>query len=1025
MESVGSSVVSVPSAWRRAKPTQPSTPALIESLEWAAAAHRAGIAPRWPGIGRYQACGKLGQGGMSTVWEALDDQLGRRVAIKLLLPDVSSEHGERLLREAQALAKLSHPNVVQVYEVLEVEGLTSVVMELVEGQTLRRWQEQQPRPEWRACVELYLQAGRGLAAAHAAGLVHRDFKPDNCIVDADGRVRVLDFGLVAREREEPTVDEVDLFSTSDSLELPLTRPGTLLGTTVYMPPERLGLGVSDGAAGDQFSFCISLYEALYGERPFGGSSVGEIKAAIEQGRIRKAPEGTRVPPRLRRIVLRGLASAPGDRWDSMAELLGALERVVAPYRRWPWLGAALLGTTTVGALASAMVIGGPEPTPCTGVEALLDGVWDARQRRAVQEAVVGTGTPHGLETWERLEPMLDAYAQQWTAKHGEVCEATRLTAVQTEVDMGLRMRCLDGRRTALREVVAVLARPDEETRRSAIELVAGLPVLAQCDDLEALHAELPPPRDPELAAAVEDARARLSRARAQREAGSYAEGEREASAVVEVAEWLGYEPLLAEALLERGEARVSLAERDAEHDLARAYDLAQRIEHRYAETRAAIVLARLVANDLSKLGAATVWGRSANNLAGRPGMDPLLEAEAASALGHVRMVKGWLEDAPELTLALELQQDALARYESVLGPSHPAVAEALEAVGDVLMKDKDLAGAQESYERALAIYEASLGPSHPEVADLLSKLGDALVKQQEPQMALELHERELAIQSAVFGPWHPSVARAWTRIGMALHLQGRLEEALALHELALDMTTASLGRDNQAVIGILSEIGFVLRDRGQIAEALAHYDESVAIRDRLQGPWHPSVVIVLKNIGRELSERGMVALAEEYYREALRRNESGRAYPVTRADLTLLLAELAAERGEREQVLEHAERAFEELDELPAGSSSILHRGQFVLARALWGDVKQRGRARQLAEQARAGFRELVRADEGLADELEEVERWLAARGGVEDELREAHDLPSAQQNRRRSLYCTSSWISTCLLHPYAKMKHQ
>ena len=272
------------------------------------------------------------------MWEAIDEQLGRRVAIKVLRSALSTDHELRLRREAQALARLSHPHVVQVYEVIDVDGLTALVMELVQGPTLRQWQQRDPRPGWKSCVEVYLQAGRGLAAAHAAGLVHRDFKPDNCIVDEHGRVRMLDFGLVAREHDEPiTTEKLALPSAGDSLELSLTRTGTLMGTVGYMPPEQLGRhGSTNGAAGDQFSFCISLYEAIHGERPFAGASEDELRLAIEDGRIRAAPAGMRVPPRLRAILVRGLAAEPEARWPAMAELLDALERVVKPSRRWPW-----------------------------------------------------------------------------------------------------------------------------------------------------------------------------------------------------------------------------------------------------------------------------------------------------------------------------------------------------------------------------------------------------------------------------------------------------------------------------------------------------------------------------------------------------------------------------------------------------------------------------------------------------------------------------------------------------------------
>jgi serine/threonine protein kinase len=214
-------------------------------------------------IGRFILLDTLGEGGMGTVLEAYDETLDRKVAVKLLHPAIAESNAKRLVREAQALAKLSHPNVVGVYEVGNVEGRTFIAMELVRGETLKQWQGQDPRPGWRECVEVYVQAGQGLAAAHAVGLVHRDFKPGNCVIDNHGRVRVLDFGLV-RELDAASVDEPAgastlLRPTDAALETSLTRTGTVLGTVAYMPLEQLSGALAD-VQSDQFSFCVSLYE---------------------------------------------------------------------------------------------------------------------------------------------------------------------------------------------------------------------------------------------------------------------------------------------------------------------------------------------------------------------------------------------------------------------------------------------------------------------------------------------------------------------------------------------------------------------------------------------------------------------------------------------------------------------------------------------------------------------------------------------------------------------------------------------
>ncbi|HEX8821716.1 MAG TPA: protein kinase, partial [Archangium sp.] len=243
------------------------------------------VLERGTAVGRYLVLEKLAAGGMGVVYAAYDPELDRRVALKLLRATalgLDAEEGrQHLLREAQAMARVSHPNVVPVYDVGTFDQQVFLAMELVEAQTLRQWMQAAPRT-WRQVLALFLDAGQGLAAAHAAGVVHGDFKPENLLVGTDGRIRITDFGLAhtATPGEDAT---------------PVTG-----GTPAYMAPEQLASGARANARTDQFSFCVSLYEALYGERPFAGSSVRDLSAEVLAGRVLAAPTGTRVPPWLRR-----------------------------------------------------------------------------------------------------------------------------------------------------------------------------------------------------------------------------------------------------------------------------------------------------------------------------------------------------------------------------------------------------------------------------------------------------------------------------------------------------------------------------------------------------------------------------------------------------------------------------------------------------------------------------------------------------------------------------------------------------
>ncbi|QRN97358.1 protein kinase [Archangium violaceum] len=277
-------------------------------------------------LGRYVIETRLGAGGMGVVYAAKDPSLGRTVALKLLRPGAGTGEDEgraRLVREAQAMARLSHPNVLPLFELGTEEGRVFLAMERVEGPTLAGWLRERERP-WREVLALFLQAGEGLAAAHRAGLVHRDFKPANVLVGADGRPRVTDFGLVRHgTREEGGTPGAVL---GDPEESALTRVGAVPGTPAYMSPEQLA-GLEVDARGDQFSFCVALHEALHGVRPF------EARAR-DEARWRRVPvpRRPRLPGHVRAALDRGLSLEPEARFPSMDELLAALARPPTP--RW-------------------------------------------------------------------------------------------------------------------------------------------------------------------------------------------------------------------------------------------------------------------------------------------------------------------------------------------------------------------------------------------------------------------------------------------------------------------------------------------------------------------------------------------------------------------------------------------------------------------------------------------------------------------------------------------------------------------
>ncbi|MEM9453294.1 MAG: tetratricopeptide repeat protein [Myxococcota bacterium] len=931
--------------------------------------------PRGQALGRYLLLGELGSGGMGTVFKAYDESLERAVAIKLLSAEAAERHAERLRREAQALAKLSHPNVVQVYEVGQHDGQWFIAMELIHGQTLRTWQET-PRG-WRKCVEIYLQAGAGLVAAHAKGFIHRDFKPDNCIVDRAGRPRVLDFGLVGAA--EPVLDvisgEIEAIGRGErDLDAPLTESGTVLGTPAYMPPEQMR-GEGADARSDQFSFCVSLYEAVYGERPFDGDTMSALLEAVSLGTMRTTPKGMKVPGSLRQILVRGLASNPLHRWSSMEEMLAELQRLVAPNRgRWLALSATValgLGLFGIGQAYQADV-----GQRCTGARAQLEGIWDDDRRQQVRDAILGTELSFASDTWDRVEPGLDTYARDWTDTHTEACEATSVRGEQTPEEMSLRMRCLDQRRTALRATVGQLTDANAETNarvvENAVKLVVGLPTLARCNDLAWLEQQdqlVPPPENPKAAGAVEAQRARLVEIEAMQKAGRYAEALEEAEEVVERAERLGYPPFRAEALYWRGALREDNGQyAKAEEDLQQAYALAVSHQHDPVALDTAQALVFVVGVQLARHVEGQQWGEmNALPLAQRSG-EPFQESLSLSNLGLVFNSQG------DYGNARVYHQRALAIFEDTLGSDHPNVADSLSNLGIVFSHQGDYENARMHFEQALAIQERALGPDHPNVADSLNNLGLVFFRKGDDEEALVHHQRALAIREKAPGPSHPSVANSLNNLGLVFKSSGDNESARRHFEQALAILENALGSDHPLLANSLNNLGNIFDNQGDYEDAKLHHQRALTIRERALGPNHPNVADSLNNLGNVFSSLGDNESARHHFERALAIQERalGLDHPYVAYPL-FGLAEVALKANNSVSAQAHAERAVS-IREAATVTPTLLAEARFVLARALWSKHSERSRARALAEQARRAYAE---HGKGREDDLAEVNAWL------------------------------------------------
>jgi tetratricopeptide (TPR) repeat protein/predicted Ser/Thr protein kinase len=440
-------------------------------------------------IGRYMVLGPIGRGGMGVVYKAYDPELDRAIALKLVAFDGLNKTSadalrQRLLREAKTLAQLSHPNVVAVYDVGTFGDSVFVAMEFVAGRSLRSWlRAEQRRP--RDILAVFASAGAGLAAAHEQAIVHRDFKPENVMVGDDGRVRVLDFGLAfspaGRAAARPSLGE--LAANDDGAQL--TREGSVLGTPAYMAPEQ-DAGEEVDARGDQFSFCASLYEALFGQRPFAGTTYLEMAAHRAAGEIEAPPAVGGVRAGVRAAVLRGLRTAPAERHRDMGALLAELGK-----RAWYVRTRFALAALAVAALAAAgWAVWATRHAPpsiedtCATAGHEIDSVWNPDVKQALEHQMIATGHPRGQTIAYHVEGAIDDWAEQWSKARAAVCELAMRSDGAQETHTADRLQCLQRRLVTLGANIAILrSQTQPEIVSGAEGMIANVPKPSSCDRL--------------------------------------------------------------------------------------------------------------------------------------------------------------------------------------------------------------------------------------------------------------------------------------------------------------------------------------------------------------------------------------------------------------------------------------------------------------------------------------------------------------------------------------------------------------
>jgi tetratricopeptide (TPR) repeat protein len=899
-------------------------------------------------LGRYEVLREIGRGSMGVVVRAYDPELARAVAVKILSPRLwdGSDARDRLRREAQAMARLTHPNVVTVYDVATHDDSLCIAMELVEGETLRDWVTA-PRP-WRETLRVCILAGRGLAAAHAAKLVHRDYKPENVLLAADGRVAISDLGL-ARDARDATP--------------------TLAGSPAYMAPE-VFRGEPATAASDQFSFCVATYEALYGERPFGGETLAELRDHIIGGVLRDPTGGA--PPWVRTVLLRGMSSDADARFGSMPELLERLEAGVPSRKRY--VVAAALGVAAIGALV--MWRAGSDPVACAITDS---GAWTEPRRQELERALAGKPQ----QDIARITGAFAAHSESWLATRRSSCEAGRRGEPQRE-----RIACLERGRRELDELVTLVTR-DPALATRAVEAVGKLRDPASCRTAnEAEH--------PEQAA--------IDRATALVAAGKSQEAIAVANGII--ARTRDSPRALAEAFLVRGRAENQLGQLEASE--ATLSDALTAAESARADQLVAAIWVEIVQTSGAqkhRFEAAQANVRAADAAFTRVETGPALRARYAYVVGAMYLAKGKLAQARvHLDRALVAQrgagerglvhsalcdvhrqerhfdaarthcQTAVAQLSEGFGPDHPRLGHTFNVWGALDLDQGDLDAARANFERAVSMFETTGLLGERALGLALSNAAVVHMRRGDLEHARPLFERARTL-FATYHPDHPQRVLPLQGLASLALETDDFYTAIGFYEEALAVIESVYGMDAEARQVVLYNLALAYQRLGDPAKANALTDELIAQaqhpgRERwsmvanaldLQAAVADDANDVTRSVA--LRERALAALDKD-------------DRPASRAWIESQLGDALRRLARFDQAIPHLERAvaYYGRDRTDRYTSAI---ARFSLARALW--ASDRRRALEVGRAARDDF---ATATSGLrlAGLRQEVGRWLLSR---------------------------------------------
>jgi serine/threonine protein kinase len=749
-------------------------------------------------LGRYLVLERLGAGAMGVVYAAYDPELDRKVAIKVLRPREGrgdqAHRQARLVREAKAIAKLSHPNVVGVFDVGVHEGQVFLAMEYLGGGTLREWMTATKRP-WGETVAMFIEIGKGLAAAHAEGLIHRDFKPDNVLLDKSGKPKVVDFGLVRLTGDLTSSGAHDIETTIDegapAPESPggapqvLTRTGALAGTPAYMAPEQF-LGKAIDARTDQFALAVALFEALYGQRPFGGETIFSLADSVTSERLRPLPKSSEVPSWVRACIVRALRADPGQRYRGIDELLLALANDPAKRtRKWLFAGTTLL--VMLGAVGLTHRLGSKQRTMCTDGGAHLADIWElgsgsSERKSAIHRAFLASGKSYAEQAYAGVTGLLDKYVARWTGMYAEACQATNVRGEQSAEVLDLRMECLREHLGNARALSDVFVAADGQVVENAVSAAAALPSLDRCADVAQLRAVVRPPEDAKTRKRVDDLRRELATLIALRDSGQCARAVPKATSLISEARAVGYQPLLADVLYASAQMGFDCG------------DVAETLE-RFREAHAAASASR--SDEVAALSAA------------------LIPPFAINRFGQMSVAREWL---------------VVARgYVGRLGRETLADAMLAQANGMLALQERDYGRALSAADRSIEITRRLLGPDHPLTISWEVDKGDwqQIAGFLDEALKTDIEAREHL--ERVLGRDHPRVGVVWNNQGEVLNRLSRYPEADAAYRRAAQLFRES-GADRILLAWALTGRGRALLGEKEPAAAVDPLEEALDLR---------------------------------------------------------------------------------------------------------------------------------------------------------------------------------------------------